>query len=88
VKAATIGIRTLANYFVGLKDRQDRESVLMMRCLVRIRSKFQWHDPDVLRYTISGVLSKNSGIMLPKFHPDPNQVSHHNHALSVTLRWV
>jgi hypothetical protein len=26
--------------------------------------------------------------MLPKFRPDPIRVSHHKHALSVTLGWV
>jgi hypothetical protein len=60
----------------------------MMRRLIHIRSKFRWHNLDVLRWTISGVQSENSGIMLPKFHPDPNRASHHKHALSVTLEWV
>jgi hypothetical protein len=52
----------------------------MMRRLVRIQSKFWWHNPDVLRRTSLG--------MLLKFRSDPNQTSHHKHALSVTLQWV
>jgi hypothetical protein len=79
---------------VGLKlslfgqPRSDREYVLMMRRLVRIRPKFRQHDPDVLRCTISGVQSENSGVMPLKFRSDSNQASHHKHALSVTLGWV
>jgi hypothetical protein len=41
------------------------------------QSKFQRHNPDVLRYIILGMQLDNSGIMLPKFHSDPNQMSHH-----------
>jgi hypothetical protein len=37
------------------QSRSARESVFMMRRLVRIQSKFWWHNPDVLRCTISGV---------------------------------
>jgi hypothetical protein len=62
--------------------------VLMMRRLVRIRSKFQWHNPDVLHYTISGVQLENNGVMLTKFCPDLNLMSRHKHGLSVTLRLV
>jgi hypothetical protein len=29
---------------------------------------------------------ENSGIMLLKFHPNPNQVSGHKHALSVAIK--
>jgi hypothetical protein len=29
---------------------------------------------------------ENSGVMPSKFQPDPNQTSHHKHALSITLR--
>jgi hypothetical protein len=65
-----------------------RESVLMMRGIVRIRSKFRWHNPDVFRCTISDVQSVNSGVMLPKFCPDPNQASYHKHTLSINLGWV
>jgi hypothetical protein len=50
----------------------------MMRRLVRIRPKFWWHNPDVLRCTISGVQSENSGVMLPKFRPDLNLASRQN----------
>jgi hypothetical protein len=32
--------------------------------------------------------SENSGVMLSKFHSDPNLKSHHKHALSVTHGWV
>jgi hypothetical protein len=35
-----------------------------------------------------GMQLENSGIMLPKFCPDPSLASHHKHALSVTLGWV
>jgi hypothetical protein len=55
---------------------------------VRIRSKFQRHNPDVLRCTISGVQSENSGVILSKFCSDLNQTSHHKHTLSVILDWV
>jgi hypothetical protein len=68
--------------------RSARESVLIMRHLVRIRSKFRGHNPDVLQCTISGVQLENSGVILPKFYPDPKQSSHHRHALSFTLGWV
>jgi hypothetical protein len=60
----------------------------MMRRLIRIRSKFWWHNPDVLRCTIFDVQSENSGVMLLKFHPDLNRMSHHKHALLATLGWV
>jgi hypothetical protein len=68
--------------------KSDRESVLMTRCEVQIRPKLRWHNPDVLRCTISGVQPKNSGVMLLKFHPGLNPMFHHKHALSVTIRWV
>jgi hypothetical protein len=68
------------------QSRSARENVLMMRRFVRIRSKFQWHNSDVLCCTILGVQSDNGGVMLPKFYIDLNQVFHHKHALSVTLR--
>jgi hypothetical protein len=57
----------------------------MMRRLVHIRSKFRRHNLDVLGSTISGMLSKNSGVRLPKFCSDLNQVSCHKPALLVTL---
>jgi hypothetical protein len=66
---------------VGLKlsifgqPQSVRESVIMMRRLIQILSKFRRHNPDVLRCTISGVQSENSSVMLPKFHPDLNQES-------------
>jgi hypothetical protein len=60
----------------------------MTRCLVRIRSKFWWHNPDVLHCTILGVQSKYNGAILQKYHPDPNRASHHKHTLSITLGWV
>jgi hypothetical protein len=60
----------------------------MTRRLVWIRSKFRRHNHDVLRCTIFGVQSENSGVMLLKFYLDPNRTSHHKHALSVTLGWV
>jgi hypothetical protein len=58
----------------------------MMRRLVWIRLKFQRHNPDVLHYTISGVQSENSGVILLKFDLNPNKASRHKYALSVTLR--
>jgi hypothetical protein len=60
----------------------------MMGCLIQIQSKFWRHNPDVLRCTILGMQSENSGVMLPKFRPDSNRASHHKYALSVTLGWV
>jgi hypothetical protein len=60
----------------------------MMRRLVWIRTKFRRHNNDVLCCTILSVQSENSGVMLLKFCPDPNQASHHKHALSVTIVWV
>jgi hypothetical protein len=62
------------------------ECVLMTRRLVWIRSKFRRHNHDVLCCTIFDVQSENSGVMLLKFHLDPNRTSHHKHVLSVTLR--
>jgi hypothetical protein len=59
--------------------------VLMMRRLVRIQSKFWWHNPDVLLCAISSVQSENSGVMVLKFCPDPNQAYRHKHTLSVTI---
>jgi hypothetical protein len=59
-----------------------------MRRLIRIWSKFRRHNPDVLHCTILDVQLKNSGVMLSKFRPDPNQASHHKHALSITIGWV
>jgi hypothetical protein len=60
----------------------------MTRRLVWIQSKFWQHNPDVLRCTILCIQSENNGVMLLKFHPDLNQMSHHKHALSITLRWI
>jgi hypothetical protein len=31
---------------------------------------------------------ENNGVMLPKFHPNLNQMSHYKHALSITLGLV
>jgi pyruvate-formate lyase len=70
------------------QSQSVRESALTIRCLVQTRSKFWRHNPDVLRCTISGVQSENSGVMLPKFHPDPHQASCHKHTRLVTLGWV
>jgi hypothetical protein len=36
----------------------------------------------------SGAQLENNGVMLPKVHLDPDLTSHHNHTLSITLRWV
>jgi hypothetical protein len=66
------------------QSQSARVSMLMTRRLVWIRSKFQWHNPDVLRCTILNVQSENSGVMLLKFRPDLNQASYHKHALSIT----
>jgi hypothetical protein len=60
----------------------------MTRRLAQIRSKFWRHNPDVLRCTILSVQSENSELMLPKFCPDPNWVSHHKHVISITIGWV
>jgi hypothetical protein len=70
------------------QPQSNQESVFITRRLIQIRPKFWWHNLDVLRYTISGVLLKNNGVMLPKFHPDLNLTYHHKHTLSVTLWWV
>jgi hypothetical protein len=70
------------------QPRSARENMLMIRRLVQFRSKFRWHNPYVLRCTISDMQSENSGVMLLKFRPDPNQTSHHKHALSITLGWI
>jgi hypothetical protein len=74
--------------FLFEQPQSDRESVLMIRHLVRIRRKFRWHNPNVLICTILGVQLENNEVRLPKFHPDPNKASCHKHALSVTLGWV
>jgi hypothetical protein len=34
------------------------------------------------------VQSENNGVMLPKFHPNLNQMSCHKNDLSFTLGWV
>jgi hypothetical protein len=70
------------------QPRSARESVLMMRHLVWIRSKFWQHNPNVLRSTILGVQSENNGVMLLKFCPNLNRASHLKNALSVTLGCV
>jgi hypothetical protein len=67
------------------QPRNVRENMLIMRHLIRIRAKFQLHNPDVLHHIISGMQSENTGVMLPKFHPDLNQTSCYKHALSITL---
>jgi hypothetical protein len=54
------------------QPQSNRESVLMTRHLVWTQLKFWWHNPDLLRCTISDVQSENSGVMLLKFYPDPN----------------
>jgi hypothetical protein len=68
------------------QPQSDRESMFVMRCLVQIRSKFWWHNPDVFHCIILGVQLEINEVMLLKFRLDLNLASHHKHALSVTLR--
>jgi hypothetical protein len=67
------------------QPQSARESMLMTIRLVQIRSKFQRHNPDVLRCTILDMQTENYRVMLLKFRPDVNRASHHKQALSITL---
>jgi hypothetical protein len=66
--------------------KSDWERVLMMRRLVRIRTKFQYHNPAVLWLHIRNGAVENIRVVPPKFWPDPNQTSRHKHTLSDTPR--
>jgi hypothetical protein len=58
----------------------------MTRRPIQIRTKFRQQNPDVIRMHVRNGAAENIRVMLPKFRPDPNQVSHHKHALSGTVR--
>jgi hypothetical protein len=66
--------------------KSDQESVLMMRCPIRIRTKFWQHNSAVLRLHDRNGAAENIGIMPLKFRPDLNQASQHKYALSGTPR--
>jgi hypothetical protein len=67
------------------QPRSARENMLMTRHLDQNQTKILWHNPDVLRCTILGMQSENSGVMLLKFCPDLNRASRHKRVFSVTL---
>jgi len=52
-----------------------------------VRTRFQQHNPVVLRRTMIGVCSENSGVMLPKFRSD-HRARHESHAAASILGWV
>jgi hypothetical protein len=59
--------------------------MLMTRCEVRIRAKFQEHKLIVLQLHVQNCTAKNIGVILPKIQPGPNQASRHKYPLSITL---